>query len=77
MKVYKTISEMIMLLHIPYYLDTILRHVILDVGVCAYWSPHYFDTLHGEHIQSKFMRNVLKAWFILQKKMSPIIYVKS
>ena len=37
--VYKTISKMIMLLHIPYYLDTILRHVFLDVGICAYWSP--------------------------------------
>jgi hypothetical protein len=54
---YKTISEMIMLLHIPYYLDTILCHVFLDVGVCVYGSPivieGYFDTLHRKHIRVK------------------------
>ena len=33
----KTISEMIMLLHIPYYLDTVLSHVFHDLSVCAYW----------------------------------------
>ena len=68
---------MIMLLHIPYYLNTILRHVFLDVGVCAYGSPQYLDTLHGKHVQSKIILNVLKAWVILQKKFSPIIHVPS
>ena len=61
---------MIILLHIPHYLDTILCHVFLDVGVCVYGSPQYFDTLHGKHVQSKIMRNVLRVWVILQKKIS-------
>ena len=41
----------------------------------AYGSPQYFDTLDGEHIESKIMRNVLKAWVILQKKMRPFVYL--
>ena len=72
MKMYKNISEIIMLLHIPYYLDTILHHVFLDIGVYAYGSSKYFDTMHSKYIQSKIMHNVLKACVILQKKFSPI-----
>jgi hypothetical protein len=41
----------------------------------AYGSPQYFDTLDGEHIESKIMHNVLKAWVILQKKMRPFVYL--
>ena len=41
----------------------------------AYGSPQYFDTLDGEHIESKIMRNVLKAWVSLQKKINPLVYV--
>ena len=37
----------------------------------------YFDALNGEHIESKIMRNVLKAWVSLQKKISPFVYVPS
>ena len=48
---------------------------LIGVGVSDYWSPQNFDTLYGEHIQSKIMRDVLKVWVILQKKLSPIIYV--
>ena len=73
--VYKTISEIVMLVHIPCDLDTILSHLILDVSVCAYWSPKYFNTLHGEHIQSEILLNVLKAWVILQKNLRLIIHV--
>ena len=68
---------MIILLHIPYYLDTVLIHVFPNVSVCAYWSSKNFDTLHGEHIQSEIMYDVLKVWDILQKKLSPIIHVTS
>ena len=41
----------------------------------AYGSPQYFDTFDGEHIESKIMHNVLKAWVILQKKMRPFVYL--
>ena len=58
---------MVMLVNIPSDLDTILIHVILDVSVCTFWSPKYFNTLHGEHIQSEILRNVLKTRVILQK----------
>ena len=71
----ETISAMNMLVHVPYYLETILSHVILDVSVHAYWGPQYFNTLHGEHIRSEILRNVLKAWVVLQKNLknlSPI-----
>ena len=61
----KTIRERIMLLHFPYYLETVLCHVFLDVCVCTYGSPQYFDTLDGKLIESKILRNVLKAWVIL------------
>ena len=46
-------------------------------SVCTYGSPQYFDTLDGEHIEGKIMRNVLKTWVILLKKCSPIVYVTS
>ncbi len=76
-KVNKTISERIMLVHILYYLETVMLHVFLNVDVCAYVSPQYFDALDGEHIESKIMRNVLESWVILQKKISPFVYVPS
>ena len=41
----------------------------------AYGSPQYFDTLDGEHIESKIMYNVLKDWVIPQEKCSPFVYV--
>ena len=49
----KTISERIMLLYIPYYLETALSNMYLDVSVGAYWGPQYFNTLHREHIREK------------------------
>ena len=50
-----------MFVSIPHYLETVMLHVFLNVDVCAYGSPQYFDALDGEHIESKIMRNVLKA----------------
>ena len=51
------------------------RIPLCRLGVCDYGSPQYFDTLDGKHIESEIMTNVLNAWVILQKKISPIIYV--
>ena len=35
----------------------------------------YFNTLHREHIRGEILWNVLKVWVVLQKNLSPIIYV--
>ena len=77
LKVNKTIIERIMLDRIIYYLETVILHVVLNEDVCAYGSPQYFDAFDGEHIETKIMRNVLKAWVSLQKKFSPLVYVPS
>ena len=73
----KTISERIVVVftHIINYLETVILHIVLNVNVCAQGSPQYFDVLDGEHIGSKIMRNVLKDWVVLQKKLSPLEYV--
>ena len=65
------------MLDIIYYLEKLILHVFLNVDVCAYGSAQSFDALDGEHIESKIMRNVLKAWVSLQKKISPFVYVPS
>ncbi len=71
----ETISERIVLTHIINYLETVILHIIFNVNVCAQGSPQYFDVLDGEHIGSKIMSNTLKAWVVLQKKLSPLEYV--
>ena len=63
----KTVSERIVLTRTINYLETVILHIVFNVNVCAQGSPQYFDTLDGEHIGSKIMRNVLKAWVVLQK----------
>ena len=55
--------------------ETVILHIVFNANVCAQGSPQYFDALDGEHVGSKIMRNALKAWVVLQKKLSPLEYV--
>ena len=71
----KTVSERIVLTLIINYLETVILHIVFNVNVCAQGSPQYFDALDGEHIGSKIMGDALKAWVILQEKLSPLVYL--
>ena len=75
LKMNKTVSERIVLTRIISYLETVILHIVFNVNVCAQGSPQYFDALDGEHIGSKIMGDALKAWVILQEKLSPLVYV--
>ena len=71
----KTVSERIFLTLIINYLETVILYIVFNVNVCVQGSPQYFDALDGEHIGSKILYNALKAWVILQEKLSPLVYV--